>query len=660
LDIKSRNTKYSIIMKAFAVFMIWVSFAGLFAAVVFMERYSNEIEKGQYYESTSFSNLFSNSFGSVADYVTSTLAMDELGSGDQPSKKMQPNMVNFKYVARSYKTGKVISNFAMKSNSMEDLKNEFAKYRSFLFYSSGKLRYSENLASCNISDYIMELDFKSVEIFAVVVDKPVPGDGFYDLAAKHEMFHRLIPVFIAIAAVSLILGVCFFIYLISVAGMKEKKGKIVPAFIDWLYNDFHTVLAIYLAGLSMNQVRIVAVSSGNYITRIITVFLLTSIPFMIGLNYVLSMLRHIKAGTIFKHTFVFTLLKMIKGIFIQLFSAKTFKPLILILLLVYAGLNSILFTMAVNAGGNGFLLLILIQAIFNIAAVYYVSKALVSISAIMVWVKEMTKGNLEQPLDKNRLSPAFTTFANNIESLQTGIKYAVSEAVKGERLKTELITNVSHDLKTPLTSIINYVDLLKKENVGNETINEYISVLEEKSGRLKKLIEDLIEASKAASGDMLVNFADVDLCSLVGQAVAEYNEKVLNAGLDVRIRHCEQPVVVRGDGNLMWRIMDNLLSNIIKYSQKNSRVYIDIEQTETEGVITLKNISEMPLDISVDQLLERFVRGDSSRSTEGSGLGLSIAKSLAEIQGGRLELSIDGDLFKVIIGLPVSVKELDV
>jgi signal transduction histidine kinase len=285
--------------------------------------------------------------------------------------------------------------------------------------------------------------------------------------------------------------------------------------------------------------------------------------------------------------------------------------------------------------------------------IYYVSKALQSITAIMVWVKEMTKGNLEQPLDKDRLSPAFTGFANNIERLQIGIKYAVSEAIKGERLKTELITNVSHDLKTPLTSIINYIDLLKKENLENETVNEYIGVLEEKSGRLKKLIEDLIEASKAASGDMRVNMEDVDLCSLVGQAVAEYNEKVLDAGLDVRVKHCEQPAVVKGDGTLVWRIMDNLLSNIVKYSQRNSRVYIDIEQTQTDGVITIKNISEMPLDISVDQLLERFVRGDSSRSTEGSGLGLSIAKSLSEIQGGKLELSIDGDLFKVIVSLPV-------
>lgn len=654
MDIKSKNARYSIIMKAAAVFLIWMSFAGLFASVVFLGRFSSEIEADKYYESRNFFSIYNSSIESAIDYATSNFIYDSIGSGNRPSKKILPNTVNFKFVARNYKTGAVISNFDMKNKSVEDIKKEFAKCRTFLFYSSGELSASANLKSFNTSGFTLKLDFPSTEIFTAVADNPVSGDAFYDFMTKYETVHGLIPVFIAIASVSLIIGAGFFIYLISVAGRKEKKGKIVPAFIDWLYNDIHTVLAIYLTGLFLNEARQSVISFRTDISEIIVPFLFTSIALMIGLNYVLSMIRQIKSGTIFKHTFIFALLKMLKSIFIQLFSANIFKPSILILLLVYGGLNSILFAIAVHAGGNGFLALILIQAILNIAAIYYVSKALGSISAIMVWVKEMTKGNLEHTLNKDRLSPAFIMFANNIENLQTGIRHAVSEAVKGERLKTELITNVSHDLKTPLTSIINYVDLLKKENVENETITEYIGVLEEKSARLKKLIEDLIEASKAASGDMPVNFTDVGLCSLVGQAVAEYNERILNTGLDFRIRHCERPVIVKGDGTLVWRIMDNLLSNIVKYSQKNSRVYIDMEQTETDGIITIKNISEMPLDISVDQLLERFVRGDSSRSTEGSGLGLSIAKSLAEIQGGKLELSIDGDLFKVIISLPLS------
>ncbi len=659
MDIKLRNTRYSIIVKAAAVLLIWLSFAGIFASAVFVERYSSDIEKRNYNETTGFSDLFSNSFRNAVDNtVVPDLAKDGYGytgSGDRPSQGNLPNMVNFKYIARNYITGEVVSNFDRKTKSVEEVKKEFEKYGTYLFYSSLKSSFSNNLASCNLSDYKTKLDALSIEIFAVVENKPIPGDGFYDLAIEHGKVHGLIPLFILIASVSLLLGVGCFIYLIMVAGRREKNGKIVPSFIDWFFNDIHTIIAIYLAGLFVNQAGRFAGSLDDNISGIVAAGLLVSISLMILLSYVLSMIRHIKMGTIFKHTFVFALIKMMKSIFIQLFSSKAFRPSILVLLLVYGGLNSILFAVAASAGGNAFLLILFIQAIFNIAVIYYVSKALQSITAIMAWVKEMTKGNLEQPLDKDRLSPAFTGFANNIESLQTGIKYAVSEAVKGERLKTELITNVSHDLKTPLTSIINYVDLLKKENLENETVNEYIGVLEEKSGRLKKLIEDLIEASKAASGDMRVNLEDVDLCSLVGQAVAEYNEKVLNAGLDVRVRHCEQPVVVKGDGTLVWRIMDNLLSNIVKYSQRNSRVYIDIDQTQTDGVITIKNISEMPLDISVDQMLERFVRGDSSRSTEGSGLGLSIAKSLSEIQGGKLELSIDGDLFKVIVSLPVSV-----
>jgi signal transduction histidine kinase len=664
LDIKSRSIRYSIIMKAAAVFLIWVSFAGMFATAVFVERYSSDIDKSKYSETNNFYNLFNNSIGNAIDnFVLPNLAQNaygSTGSGDRPSKL--PDMVNLKLIARNYKTGAVISNFDMKGKTIEQVKKEFEKYKTYLFYSSGESSFSKNLDSSYMSGYAMKLDFLTIEIFAAVADNPVPGDGFYELMTAHDKVHGLIPVFVAIAGVSLILGIGCFIYLIIVAGRREKKGEIVPAFVDWLYNDVHTILAVYLAGLPMNQVRMAADSSGGDIHGIITVFLLLSIPFMIGLNYVLSMIRQIKMGTIFKHTLIFALLKMVKSIFIHLFSAKSFKPSILVLLPVYGGLNSIVFALAIYAGNqgwgskSGFWIFLIIQLIFNIMVIYYVSKTLGSITAIMVWVKEMAKGNFEHKLEKDRLSLAFTMFANDIASLQTGIKYAVSEAIKGERLKTELITNVSHDLKTPLTSIINYVDLLKKENLENETVNEYISVLEEKAGRLKKLIEDLIEASKAASGDIRVNLENVDLCSLAGQAVAEYNEKILNNGLDFRIRQCEKPVVVKGDGTLVWRIMDNLLSNIVKYSQKNSRVYIEIEQTETAGVLTIKNISEMPLDMSVDQLLERFVRGDSSRSTEGSGLGLSIAKSLAGLQGGKLELSIDGDLFKVIVSLPVSIE----
>lgn len=284
---------------------------------------------------------------------------------------------------------------------------------------------------------------------------------------------------------------------------------------------------------------------------------------------------------------------------------------------------------------------------------YQTAKGLKTLSTIIEGTKNISSGNMDYAFDVNNMSVAFAAFAENIQTIQSGLKKAVDEAIKGERMKTDLITNVSHDLKTPLTSIINYVDLLKKEELDNQKVKEYINILDEKSARLKVLIEDLVEASKASSGNLPVNAEKVDLHELVMQAVGEYREKIEKAGLDIRTSTSDKNIFVRADGKHMWRIIENLLSNVLKYSMQNSRVYINITKNETHGVLTIKNISALPLEIPVEQLTERFVRGDVSRTTEGSGLGLSIAQSLTNIQKGRFNIEIDGDLFKVNVEIPL-------
>ena len=225
--------------------------------------------------------------------------------------------------------------------------------------------------------------------------------------------------------------------------------------------------------------------------------------------------------------------------------------------------------------------------------------------------------------------------------------------MKSERMKTDLITNVSHDIKTPLTSIINYVDLLKKEQLDGQAA-EYVAVLERQSARLKKLTEDLVEASKASAGSLNVSLKAADVGELVSQAVAEYTEKLSAAKLDLIISGDEEPVYAEMDGSLTWRILSNLLSNVCKYSQAGTRVYLDIERAAGTVQLSIKNISKEPLNIPADELMERFVRGDSSRHTEGSGLGLNIAQSLAALQKGSLQTEIDGDLFKVTLSLPAA------
>ncbi len=221
--------------------------------------------------------------------------------------------------------------------------------------------------------------------------------------------------------------------------------------------------------------------------------------------------------------------------------------------------------------------------------------------------------------------------------------------MKSERLKTELITNVSHDIKTPLTSIINYVDLMKQENIENEKVNEYLGILDNKSQRLKKLTEDLVEASKASSGNIKLNIEKLNVKELIKQVGGEFEDKFEQRGLEVIETLPEEEVYIEADSRYMFRVMENMYVNISKYALENSRVYVDVKKEKDIAKIELKNISKDKLNISVDELMQRFVRGDSARSEEGSGLGISIASSLTELQKGKFNIYLDGDLFKVVI-----------
>lgn len=237
-----------------------------------------------------------------------------------------------------------------------------------------------------------------------------------------------------------------------------------------------------------------------------------------------------------------------------------------------------------------------------------------------------------------------------INNLGEGLQIAVTQATKNERLKSELITNVSHDIKTPLTSIINYVDLIKRENIENEKVKEYIRVLDEKSQRLKHLTEDLVEASKANTGNLNLDMEKIDFMQLIHQTIGEFQDKFEERQLKTVVKLDKSPIWIYADGRRVWRVMENLLQNIYKYAMPQTRVYIESVTTSKKTTVTIKNISENPLNIPASELTERFIRGDVARTTEGSGLGLSIAKSLTELMNGTFELYLDGDLFRVSIG----------
>ena len=267
--------------------------------------------------------------------------------------------------------------------------------------------------------------------------------------------------------------------------------------------------------------------------------------------------------------------------------------------------------------------------------------------------KALAEGDYSKPVDTRFLRGDLKRCGENLNKVQQGVQRAVDERLRSERMKTELITNVSHDIKTPLTSIVNYVDLLKKEDIDNPKAQEYLEVLDRQSKRLKKLTEDLVEASKASSGVIPVDCQPTNVNVLLSQLEGEYEEWLQKAELTMIVHPAAGDPVVLADGKLLSRVMDNLMNNIGKYAMPGTRVYAAAAADEKESTISIKNVSRNELNVSADELMERFVRGDSSRHTEGSGLGLSIAKSLVELQGGRFELSIDGDLFRADISLPL-------
>ena len=297
--------------------------------------------------------------------------------------------------------------------------------------------------------------------------------------------------------------------------------------------------------------------------------------------------------------------------------------------------------------GSFFQLLVLVA--LDIAGLYFVIRTVRQLKTLQTAAQKLAAGDLTYTVDTEKMYPVLKEHGDNLNAVSVGMSRAVNERMKSERFKTELITNVSHDLKTPLTSIVSYVDLLKKEPIESESAQEYIDVLDRQSQKLKKLTADLVDASKASSGALPVHSEKLDLGELLRQSAGEYTEKFAAAGIAPVLLVPEGETYVTADGRLLWRVLDNLLGNAVKYAQSGTRLYLELVQDETETVLTLKNISREPLNIPAEELMERFVRGDGSRHTDGSGLGLSIAKSLMELMGGKLALTLDGDLFKAAL-----------
>lgn len=468
----------------------------------------------------------------------------------------------------------------------------------------------------------------------------------YQLKYLTQIFDMAMPVFI----ISCIVVLITFAYLVWAAGHKKNVEGIYVNGFDKIPYDI--VLAAYGIAVVFGVCIIgeCGYSIRSTIAYSVPLFIITMLfPILL----VTTAIR-IKAGKLFKNTVTAGVLKwlfkVLKKLVAELKSVcKYFRENVKIYwkwLIGLVALGVFEFFLCMMFWETEFLFILLIVDFVIVAAVLTI--ATINMQKLKEGAKEIASGHEGYKLDTDHMLWEFKKHGETLNSINDGISVAVNERLKSERMQTELITNVTHDIKTPLTSIISYVDLLSKEELNNEKADEYVEVLTRQSERLKKLIEDLIEASKATTGNLKVEMSDVDVKVLLEQSLAEFSEKLEAKGLKTVVNYKTEDTVVSADGKHLWRVFDNLINNICKYAQENSRVYIDVERGESLKVY-FKNISKDELNISGDELMERFVRGDKSRNTEGNGLGLSIAKSLMKLQGGDLDITIDGDLFKVVI-----------
>lgn len=443
---------------------------------------------------------------------------------------------------------------------------------------------------------------------------------------------------IIVLCVILIL-ICF-IYLAAVTGKVTGDEELHMYAFDRLYADMSIFLIMGIVALGITQFY--NVLNIRYTNENLMRFAMLSASAILAAAFLAlfySVVRHIKNGTLLKHSMIYIILSEAAEALMKIAAGG---PLMVKSVCAVAVLAGISFYSAKIP-----MLIIPIA----LGSAYYVYTKVRKFQTIQKGLKIAKTGDYDYKIQVDGAGE-FKQLAEDINTMTSGLKTAVQKEVKSERLKTELITNVSHDIKTPLTSIISYVDLLKREGLDSPDAPKYLDVLDRKSNRLKTLTEDLFEAAKATSGSIEPNFQRVNVNALISQILGESDEKIQESKLIFKVTAEKERMFVRADGRLLSRVMENLLSNIFKYALKESRVYIDISETEKEVFVSFKNISAYELNIPVDELMERFKRGDESRSSEGNGLGLAIAKSLMEIQEGILDIDIDGDLFKAEVRLP--------
>lgn len=458
----------------------------------------------------------------------------------------------------------------------------------------------------------------------------------------------------------LVISIALFSYLISAAGHRRGTEKIVETWMDKIPFDIYLCCVFALESIFLTIINKASYHIDQTVLYYIAVIFMLFLICILAVMCILSFAVRVKKGEWWKNTIIYKVLHCCKKAVLLLWRNIGMLWKVLLVMGLFIVGEFIVLVWYHTHHYNPFIVLLGLWFAEKIVLTAVVLVIVLQMIELREGGRKIASGDLSYQIDTGKLLWEFKQHGDNLNSIGNGMSRAVDERLKSERFKTELITNVSHDIKTPLTSIINYVDLLEKEELNNERADEYLEVLERQSARLKKLIEDLMEASKASTGNLTVHMEQLEAGIFLVQTVGEFEEKTKARGLELRIAKPEEPVYIMADSRHFWRVIDNLMNNICKYAQPQTRVYINMEVTEEKVIMTFRNTSFSELNISSEELMERFVRGDSSRNTEGSGLGLSIAKSLMELMKGTFTLQIDGDLFKVILSFDKSTDNQDI
>ncbi len=596
---------------------------------------------------------------SVADDVANTYAQEKYGDGwgyRWTEYYYEPEDTNYRYTITDSRGREVTSSHDGQGDilytfttetvvSYRKLQVEQDPYRGE-YYTEEELVLEE---PWTVTSYILK-DMRRSDQFSLN----------YKLGgALHDLRHWLI----ALTAIGLMMTLCSTIYLLFGAGRRPGKEEVTPNLFDRVYGDIYlaaviglTIAAVYIFDITVSVSYRSYYSTLDVVTAALAFLATVAGLWTVILAFALTVTTRLKkgGGYIWRHTLTFHILRLcwkllklcwrgLKWLGRGLVKLFHLLPLVWQWLLLGAVLLFVFFLSAVAQDGA----LLLAGCVIWLLLTVYLS---MSFGLLQKHIRAMAQGDLNRKVPTRGLHGNFLLMAKDVNSLSAGAEVEVDRRMRSERMKTELITNVSHDIKTPLTSIVTYVDLLLKPH-SEEEGQEYLAVLARQSQRLKKLTEDLVEMSKASSGSMTVELQRTNVVELIEQALAEYESKIERASLQVVKRLPEMELAAIADGRLFWRVMDNLLGNCVKYAMTGTRVYVDATSTAGQVMVSVRNISAEALNITADELMERFVRGDRSRNTEGSGLGLNIAKTLMELQQGTLTVEVDGDLFKVVLTL---------